>query len=599
MKRKRPPNPLFEKRHHTSPSKIQRAQECAFAYFLAEIEGVAEGERGHPLTAGALMHQAIERLTITRAERDDLASVVTKGELISSLEAEAHEQPFDVVALEMAREGSEVAAPRIDLSLVHQDEHGAFVERGALVPVGEDIIAGIKVDMVEAFDDVIQVVDWKTGRSFETDDEAASKAATALYARWAKLTWPNADVYVRIEHVVAGRSSKPIPWSRDLDDFGAFVARTLVKRTRDATGHWIDDQEKRYAWATKNWPAKPSPSTCGKCPFTARCPAYQAKLAEPVATADPRDAEGVVAELYTARQMKGLWERREKLFAARAKALVPERLDRGGRAMIGPFPVKMITVTVDPSTKPRDGYTFNRIDIDDPIELEMVDAAKAYQGLVDSLTPSGMTPPTVALGDGFDFALPSMAGPATDPENVGAQEIPVTDFVKTALGVELPSDREADVIAKFPYLGQTDTEGPLRPAAGEKPSEPTLTDAQRSVLRSEWGAASHPLTLEDGLSRLGRAQVRHINELIACPADQPFVGCSAILNLACGVHTEALVTKLWGEVGGQMSGGQRPRRKSLTGVQLRRLVSMLPVKFPATAEGAVEKATGELPGMTL
>ena len=93
------------------------------------------------------------------------------------------------------------------------------------------------------------------------------------------------------------------------------------------------------------------------------------------------------------------------------------------------------------------------------------------------------------------------------------------------------------------------------------------------------------LSLEDVISRIGRFQTRHAEDVIAAKPGEPASVSSAILNLASRAHGEDLVKRVWVEVGGRTFGeGKNRKRRSLSGAQLRTLVSRLPVKFPAETQ---------------
>lgn len=166
-----------------------------------------------------------------------------------------------------------------------------------------------------------------------------------------------------------------------------------------------------------------------------------------------------------------------------------------------------------------------------------------------------------------------------EPASAVAATVPVAGAVPA---VETPQPLHVDA-------GSTEKAGAeiaRSAAAPTSDSAPAKAKAEVSELTPPFGTPVAPgFTLEDALSRLGRAQVRHAQDLVETPDAETAEFSSSIFALAENAHGWQLVDDAFRRVGGEWRGGpsrhrKPPRRKPLTGSQLRRFVLLLPATFP-------------------
>lgn len=626
-------------RHAISASRIKVHEECQRAYWYALEE--KRDDSSTAMESGKLAHAAIEVVAVERARAGNLSAPVTVTELLEALDAVTIRERWSGESLADARETLTKSAHRIDLSFAGVDEHGPLVERGFETPVGDGVLAGGIVDLVEVVGDAIIVTDWKTGGFREPSPHRLP--AVGLYAAWARSLWPGREVRVVLRYL-----------SLDVDDEvgGSDLERAEGDAKATARALVLKTRTKRANEAA--WPGTFG-GACVRCPFTARCETYQAAMSGDTA-GEPRTAEELTAWIHRVAPVASTLS---SLVSARRKALIEivgPSVNAHGRMVVGNYPVRVKTIS-------REGYmvkpsTYQQIDIDDPVGAEP-DASllagvtvdpEAEPALVtdDSLTWTHATVrPAVQPEDVRDLKPENIhhgalgGGPvATSGTDAGAPE-GATGMASTeaqTLSAEAPSHSEpvapchgSGVAAPTPTAGAKSPDSPAALApipccvCGDEATvqSPSLhpdacnrdgcalhrlcatcaVKAAEDAARPETAPAA-PLNSIDALKRLCREATLEMGamvDLMLLAGDDASTGKvgSRVLNQAIKVHGKDRVEEAWALVGGQMTEpgvmGSKPRRKPLTGRQLRALVGLMPeLAPPVDAQAPIKAITDAL-----
>lgn len=212
----------------------------------------------------------------------------------------------------------------------------------------------------------------------------------------------------------------------------------------------------------------------------------------------------------------------------------------------------------------------------DELEAETVELVDRNDAL-----PAGS-----AGGAGAVPALGDIPQPSVEGSRAGA---PGPSDTREGIGLGSSQGASSASPGKLPIpadVGSTGEDAPRPPTSEMAAPEPAGAQAEAlpDAGGSPPGAHARPFTLEDGLSRLGRAQIRHAEDLVKLGDGESAGGLSsAILSLAARWYGEAVVGDHWNRVGGEIAQpgpSGKARRKPLTGGQLRALLLGLPVKFP-------------------
>jgi RecB family exonuclease len=122
-----------------------------------------------------------------------------------------------------------------------------------------------RVDRVDRRGDELVVVDYKTGRSALTEDDARGSLALALYALACARTLRTPCTKVELHHLPSGRV---LAWEHTPESLDRHVRRAeaIAAEAATATTALADGGE-----ADELFPARPSP-VCGWCDFARHCP---------------------------------------------------------------------------------------------------------------------------------------------------------------------------------------------------------------------------------------------------------------------------------------------------------------------------------------
>jgi RecB family exonuclease len=170
----RDPQPIAaEGRLRTSYSRIGTYEDCHLRYFFGSVAGL-DDRTSYQMAFGKLMHTVFE--------------LAAKGEITDGAEAlnAAYRERFDptwfpsrAVAHQFWRDGMEM------LSLWHRAEWEASREALAheidfAIEVGRHLVRG-RIDRIDRVGDGIALLDYKTGRSPATEEQATSSLQLAIY----------------------------------------------------------------------------------------------------------------------------------------------------------------------------------------------------------------------------------------------------------------------------------------------------------------------------------------------------------------------------------------------------------------------------------
>lgn len=382
-------------RHHTSQYKIKRFQECQLQAYFADVLELPEGQSTPEMQAGVLVHGAREFVAVERHKANALDVPATSADYLAALETVVGRESWSLEAVALARSIIHAQVAPVDLSFTLVDEHGPLVERAFELPVGDGVIVGGVVDLVERVEDEVILRDYKSGAWRDPSPESSPQ--TGLYLAWGRAVFGE-RVRFSLDYLALGVSDE-VFWSPRIEDDAKAAARALVTKTRTKA----EDESA--------WPATYG-GACLRCAYTARCPEFKARTAVPSRSAkDPETAEELAAAIHAMRPVAnvsdGLVNRwTEKLKRLMADAPTERYEDEGkpktvARATFGGYPVRLTTYVQAPEKKIREGGVRQRLDVGDP-------------------TPRGAGPPAPALAsENLAGALPVNPTGAKAPQNRG------------------------------------------------------------------------------------------------------------------------------------------------------------------------------------
>jgi RecB family exonuclease len=138
------------------------------------------------------------------------------------------------------------------------------VERTVAFPTSSLAVSG-RIDRVDERDGELVVVDYKTGRSVLTDDDARGSLALALYVLGVRRTFHRDCSRVELHHLPTG---KVLVWDHTPESLARHVERaTAIAAEAVAAKQALD----HGAPADEAFPARPG-SLCGWCDFVRVCP---------------------------------------------------------------------------------------------------------------------------------------------------------------------------------------------------------------------------------------------------------------------------------------------------------------------------------------
>ncbi|MCU1600180.1 MAG: hypothetical protein JWO22_889 [Frankiales bacterium] len=136
------------------------------------------------------------------------------------------------------------------------------VERTVACTTATLAVSG-RIDRVDQRGDELVVVDYKTGRSVLTEDDARGSLALALYVLAARRTFRAACSTVELHHLPTG---DVVAWEHTEESLARHVGRAEAIAAEIATA--------------QDYPERPSPR-CGWCDFVRVCPAGRAASGGP------------------------------------------------------------------------------------------------------------------------------------------------------------------------------------------------------------------------------------------------------------------------------------------------------------------------------
>jgi RecB family exonuclease len=212
------PRPLFA----CTPSRLTTWLECPRRYRLSYLERPA-GPRGQPwahTTVGAVVHLALARWWSEPLSRRTPATARSLVERAWPRHDAAPDGFQDEQQSAAWRSRSADMAAGYVASLDPRDEP-AGVERTVAARTERLALSG-RVDRIDRRGDELVVVDYKTGRTAPTDDDARGSSALALYALAAGRTLRRRCTRVELHHLPTGRIAA---YDHDALSIGRHVAR--------------------------------------------------------------------------------------------------------------------------------------------------------------------------------------------------------------------------------------------------------------------------------------------------------------------------------------------------------------------------------------
>jgi len=249
------PRPPKEKRH--SPSAIKTFEQCPKKWqFQYRLRPPIDRKIGPPLILGNAIHTVLERLMeMPAAERDlpaaqDMlrkvwATVEGRGEAFESRDQEREfgERGLGILA-------SYAETPDWQVTPLHVEQWAQLD-----LPGGSQLFG--KIDRVDALDDGIEIIDYKTGKCKIPADALDQDIGAQVYAVAAENTWQKPVRRVRFIFLEAGVDRI---WEPDED---------LID-LRELLADEVDTIETTTDFETRKTPL------CNWCDYQAMCPAFAA-----------------------------------------------------------------------------------------------------------------------------------------------------------------------------------------------------------------------------------------------------------------------------------------------------------------------------------
>lgn len=131
-----------------------------------------------------------------------------------------------------------------------------------------------RVDRIDLRGDEVVVVDYKTGRSALTEDDARGSLALALYVLGCRRTFKKDCTRVELHHLPSGQV---LSWEHTDESLARHVRRAeaIAAEAGAATAALVEGAD-----ADATFPARPGP-LCGWCDFNRSCPSAQVAPKKP------------------------------------------------------------------------------------------------------------------------------------------------------------------------------------------------------------------------------------------------------------------------------------------------------------------------------
>jgi RecB family exonuclease len=235
-----------------TPSKLLTWLDCPRRYRFQYVDRPMpqRGPAWAHNTVGAAVHLALARLWELPVERrTPLAArdLLARAWQTDGFESSEQAQRWRGHAADMV----ERYVDELDVS-----EQPPGVER-TVAFTSEALAVSGRVDRIDDRDGELVVVDYKTGRSALTEDDARGSMALALYVLGTRRTFRRPSTRVELHHLPSG---KVLSWEHTDESLARHV-----RRAEAIAG------EATAAAGTGNYPARPS-SLCAWCDFARHCP---------------------------------------------------------------------------------------------------------------------------------------------------------------------------------------------------------------------------------------------------------------------------------------------------------------------------------------
>lgn len=347
-------------RRHCGMSQVTRYLRCPRQSYYADVLKLADGSDRTAAESGILVHAAIAYVAVERAKSGRLREPVTEADLLEACDGVVARGDWTHLdAVPQARAQLATAAARIDFSFTAVDEHGPLVERGIEIPVGDGVLAGTTLDMVEYVGDAVLLRDWKTSSHYDAPETKGHDFQAGLSLAWAKQMWPDRDVRFVLDYVVLGETVE-IPWSAELDDWARSRARAFVQRLRAKK----DDDSELFGWPGRFG------SHCNYCAYTKRCETFKVETAKSLNDREPVTLDEVAEELYRWESVATVSGNYVEKLRRLGKKLASEALGSNrGKLLAGRFPVELVSVKKKAEDKPREAYMYQLLKVGDPLPM--------------------------------------------------------------------------------------------------------------------------------------------------------------------------------------------------------------------------------------
>lgn len=243
-----------------TPSRLVSWSDCPRRYRMTYLDRppLQKGPAWAHNTVGAVAHLALARwwdLPVQRRNGPAARALLEQAWQTDGFADDAQAHRWKGFAGEMVERYADGLDP---------DEDPVGIERTVAFKTEALAVSG-RVDRVDRRGEELVVVDYKTGRSRLTDDDARGSLALALYALACARTLRLPCTKVELHHLPTG---KVLAWEHTPEGLARHVRRAeSIAREAVAAKQALDDG----AEADELFPARSS-SLCGWCDFVRHCP---------------------------------------------------------------------------------------------------------------------------------------------------------------------------------------------------------------------------------------------------------------------------------------------------------------------------------------
>lgn len=235
-----------------TPSKLTTWLDCPRRYRMTYLDRPTpvKGPAWAHNTIGAAVHLALARwwdLPLQRRTPDTARSLLVQAWQTDGFSSDVQADRFRGYAGDMVARYVEGLDP---------EDEPRGIERTVAFKTGSLAVSG-RIDRVDDRGDEVVVVDYKTGRSALTEDDARGSLALALYARGCERVFRKPCTKVELHHLP---SSKVLAWEHTQESLDRHVGRAEAIAA-----------EVSAATESGEYPAITSP-VCGWCDYVRHCP---------------------------------------------------------------------------------------------------------------------------------------------------------------------------------------------------------------------------------------------------------------------------------------------------------------------------------------